>query len=552
MRLKFLKIFSLLSILFLLVTGSYSFAQLPGPDKEKPEFVPGEVLVKFKPHTYSARAQSILTAVGATAKGKASFIGVNRLGIAAQMSVQKVIEVLMRNPEVEYAEPNYLVYAIGNGAEPQLTPNDPRYPDMYNLNNTGQTGGTPDADIDAPEAWNIQTGDAGIIIGVIDSGLDWNHEDIRGTTWPGNIWINTDEIYGNGIDDDLNGYIDDIIGWDFVNNDNNPFDDNDHGTHVSGTIGALGNNGVGTTGVMWNVQIMALKFLNAGGFGSTFDAIQAIEYAIANGAKLTNNSWGGGGFSRALNDAIEASGNAGMLFVAAAGNFGRNTDDIPFYPASYKLDNIISVAATDHNDKKWSASNFGKVSVDLGAPSVSILSTLPGNSYAKFNGTSMATPHVSGVAGLIWSQFPSLTHLEVRALIRERIDLIPDLVNQTVSWGRLNAEKALSTPSIETTVTGDALIFPPDYLDFTFNITNNTAVSQDFIYFLFFVFPDGTIVPLIATEVTGFPPSEMIDVPVSIPLPGGFPSGRHLLKAVVAQIIPGFVVDSSIFELTVQ
>ncbi len=257
---------------------------------------------------------------------------------------------------------------------------------------------------------------------------------------------------------------------------------------------------------MWNVQIMALKFIDANGFGSTFDAIEAIGYAINNGAKLTNNSWGGGGFSLFLREAIEASGNAGMLFVTSAGNAGNDTDITPNYPSSYVLDNIISVAATDHNDNKASFSNDGKVSVDIGAPGVSILSTLPGNSYGKFNGTSMAAPHVSGVAGLIWSQFPGLTHLEVRALIRERVDLISALIDKTVSWGRLNAAKALSTPDIETTLTCEASILPPDNLDCNLNVTNNTGTTQDFFFILHYVYPDGTTVPLIGTNVTGFLP----------------------------------------------
>jgi subtilisin family serine protease len=542
----------LLTVLFIFISISNSYAKKDDSNKGKADFVQGEVLVKFKKNTQSDTVQSILDEAGAIIKKKARFVDVHLLSIPSNVPVQKAIEALKRNPNIEYAEPNYIVSVIGEEVSPQLVPNDPRYPEMYGLNNTGQTGGTSDSDIDAPEAWNMQTGSQGVVIGVIDSGLDFIHEDILGSTFPGNLWINSGEIPGNGIDDDVNGYIDDIIGWDFANNDNNPYDDNDHGTHVSGTIGAIGNNGIGTTGVMWNAQIMALKFLDANGFGSTFDAIEAIVYAINNGAKLTNNSWGGGGFSLFLKEAIEASGNAGMLFVTSAGNSGKNTDISPHYPSSYDLDNIISVAATDHNDNKASFSNYGKVSVDNGAPGVSILSTLPGNSYGKFNGTSMATPHVSGVAGLIWSQFPGLTHLEVRALIRERIDLIPGLINKTVSWGRLNAAKALSIPSVETTLTCESSIMPPDNLDMNLNITNNTGTAQDFVYLFYYVLQDGTLIPLIETVVADFPAVQIIDIPLSIPLPGGWPLGKHSVKAIVIQDIPGWVVDSSICDFDVQ
>jgi subtilisin family serine protease len=239
------------------------------------------------------------------------------------VSVMDAITRFKGDSRVVYIEPNYVVRAI------ETIPNDPRFDELWGMHNTGQTGGTPDADIDAPEAWDLAK-NSDVLVGVIDTGVDYNHVDLST-----NIFVNAGEIAGNNIDDDGNGFVDDVRGWDFINNDNNPIDDNGHGTHVSGTIGAIGNNGVGVVGVCWTVKIMPLKFLDAGGFGNTGDAIEAVEYATMMGAKLTSNSWGGGGFSQGLFDAIQAAGNAGALFIAAAGNASSNNDNFPFFPASY-------------------------------------------------------------------------------------------------------------------------------------------------------------------------------------------------------------------------
>lgn len=323
------------------------------------------------------------------------------------------------------------------------------------MNNSGQTGGAPDADIDAPEAWDLQVG-ASIVVAVIDTGLDYNHPDIVG-----NVWTNPGETAGNGIDDDNNGYIDDTRGWDFANNDNNPFDDNNHGTHVSGTIAATGDNAIGVVGVNWRARIMPLKFLSATGSGTTADAIEAINYSVLMGARVSNNSWGGGGFSQALSDAIAAGGAAGQVFVAAAGNANRNNDTTPSYPCSYTLANLICVEATDSNDARATFSNFGATSVDLGAPGVSILSTTPANTYSSLSGTSMATPHVSGVAALALASDPALTAAGVKALILTNTDPNAALAGITVTGGRLNAFKTAQavkriviTPSTATVAIG--------------------------------------------------------------------------------------------------
>jgi subtilisin family serine protease len=298
--------------------------------------------------------------------------------------------------------------------------------------------GKPDADIDAPEAWDIQTGNPNLVIGVIDSGVDYTHPDLMG-----NIWTNPGEIAGDGIDNDSNGYIDDVRGWDFAYNDNDPRDVQGHGTHVAGTIASKGNNTVGVTGVAWNAKIMPLRFLDDSGSGSTSNAILAINYATAKRVKLTNNSWGGGLYSQALYDAINTAGQRGALFIAAAGNSSLPNDLIPAYPASYNLSNIISVASTDHNDKYSIFSNYGRTSVDLAAPGSDIYSTTPGGTYGTLSGTSMASPHVTGAAALVWSQNPTWTAQQVKDRLLRTTDPIYDAIRKTVSNGRLNIYKAL-------------------------------------------------------------------------------------------------------------
>ena len=243
----------------------------------------------------------------------------------------------------------------------QKTSNDPSLWRLYGLNNYGQSGGTTDADLDAPEAWEITTGSRDVVIGVIDSGVDINHPDLAA-----NIWVNPGETPNNGIDDDGNGFIDDVNGWDFYDNDNTPNDGNGHGTHVAGTIGAVGNNNSGIAGVNWEVSLLPLRFLGDDGSGWTSDAVAAVNYAtmlkrdFGINVVATNNSWGGGGYSRTLDRAIESANDQGIMFVAAAGNQGSNNDTNPSYPTNYDAPNVISVAALNRNDnlagffKLWS------------------------------------------------------------------------------------------------------------------------------------------------------------------------------------------------------
>ncbi len=315
----------------------------------------------------------------------------------------------------------------------EALPNDPGMNQLYGMTK-----------INASAAWNLTTGSRSVVVGVVDTGIDYNHPDLAA-----NVWTNPGEIAGNGIDDDHNGFVDDVHGYDFVNNDSNPMDDNGHGTHVSGTIAAVGNNSLGVVGVNWNTSVMALKFLSASGSGYVSDAVRAINYATMMksrynvNVRVLNNSWGGGGYSSALDAAISASNSAGILFVAAAGNSGTNNDATPQYPANYSAGNVISVAATDQNDSLASFSCYGASTVDLAAPGVGIYSTVPNNRYAVYSGTSMATPQVSGVAALAWAYKPTATVAEIRNALLQGVDKISSLSGKVASGGRLNAYKTL-------------------------------------------------------------------------------------------------------------
>ncbi|MDY6994811.1 MAG: S8 family serine peptidase, partial [Pseudomonadota bacterium] len=367
--------------------------------------------------------------------------------------IDYVYSDLRHNQYIEYIEPDYIIrlenttidnpnVLMSEHLETISTlPNDPEFKKLWHEHNSGQSGGTPDADIDAPEAWNTQTDCSEITIAVIDTGVDYNHPDLKN-----NMWRNRGEIPNDGIDNDGNFYDDDIYGWDFAYNSANPMDNHSHGTHVAGAIAAQGDNNIGISGVCWSAKIMALKFLNDAGFGNTSDAIKAIEYAANNGAQISNNSWGGGGYVQALYETIAAAGTRnGQLFIAAAGNsYGNNNDKFPFYPASYELDNIISVAATDHNDVLAQFSNYGLTSVDLAAPGVQIYSTLPNNSYGFKSGTSMATPQVSGAAALLWASLDNPNAQTVKQGLLEAVDAIDwSLGDKVLTGGRLNAYNAL-------------------------------------------------------------------------------------------------------------
>nr|HID59256.1 hypothetical protein [Desulfobacterales bacterium] len=423
-----------------------------------PEYVSGELLVKFHPHVSASTVETIHSWINARVINRYHIVeNLQLVRLPRGISVEDAVGFYNQFVDVEYAEPNYIIRAF-------RVPNDPHFDRLWGLDNSGQTGGEADADIDAPEAWDTQTGSTTVVIAVLDTGVDWDHEDLSD-----NIWENTDEFPDNGIDDDGNGKVDDVRGWDFVNNDNDPDDDNGdtyHGTHVSGTIAAEGNNGIGITGVNWSASIMPLKILNAIGEGSTSDEIDAIQYAIDNGARIINASYGGDSYSKSEYDAINSARDNGILFVAAAGNNGTDNDSSPFYPASYDLDNIVSVAATDADDKLADFSNYGARSVDVAAPGVDIYSTKPGNTYQYLDGTSMATPHVSGLAGLIWADDSGQTYSEVKERILNGVDTKRNLDGRVLSGGRINANNSiLNSPA------------PPSDLDTAVVLTSQIDLS---------------------------------------------------------------------------
>jgi subtilisin family serine protease len=343
-------------------------ADRPQQDPLVPAFVPGELLVKFRPEVRREASAEYKDWFNITTKRTFSINGYQHVKLPEGVDVDEALELYIADPDVEHAEPNYIVYAD------IAPPGDTHFNRLWALNNTGQnvngTNGTGDADIDALEAWDVTTGTSDVVVAVIDSGVDVNHPDLAA-----NIWTNPGEIGGNGIDDDGNGKIDDVNGWDFYIGDNDPRDAHGHGTHVAGTIAAVGNNAAGITGISWSAKIMALRFLDAWGSGSAVNAIAAIEYANDMGADVINNSWGGGGYQQALEDAIDASD---AVVVCAAGNSGWNNDSFPHYPSGYSSANIIAVAASNQDDTRASFSNYGAFSVDVAAPGTNIYSAAPG------------------------------------------------------------------------------------------------------------------------------------------------------------------------------
>jgi subtilisin family serine protease len=413
------------------------------------EAVSREVLVKYRDRT-AAGARALLEArAGADESAPLSAGGV-RLVRSRTNDTATLIAALKDAPEVEYVEPNYMVYAT-------VVPNDPLFSNLWGLLNTGQDvgggPGTPSLDIHATAAWNLSTGSASNVVGVIDTGVDYNHPDLAANIWSapttfsvtiGGLTI----VCGAG-----------THGFNAITGSCNPMDDNNHGTHVSGTIGAVGNNGIGVAGVNWTARIMGLKFLGVGGSGSTSGAIDAMEFAMqaraafssTNGAnvRVLSNSWGGGSFSQALLDEINQANTNNMLFVAAAGNASSDNDAQPAYPASYNAPNVMAVAATTNTDALAYFSNYGASSVHLAAPGVNILSTTRNNTYQYFSGTSMATPHVAGAAALLLSRC-SLTTASLKSALLGNVDTVPGLSTKTITGGRLNTSFPGCPPELGT------------------------------------------------------------------------------------------------------
>jgi len=415
------------------------------------KFVPGEFIVKLTKDTTISNPSLMMlnekykvSSIEKAFKNSENTIlnNIYILKIPEDSDILAVVNDYSSKTFIEYAEPNYIFFLTN-------IPNDEKFSLQWALYNTGETGGTPDADIDAPEAWDIETGDPDIVIAIIDTGIDYTHPDLSS-----NIWKNEDEISNNSIDDDNNGFIDDVIGWDFIGEsplfpepDNDPLDMFGHGTHCAGLASAVTNNGIGTAGVCWNCKIMSIKI--AGGFFGLINLISAvngISYAIYNGADVISMSWGGDVESELLHNAIDNAYSNGIVLVSAAGN---DNSYRKLYPAAY--DNVIGVAATNKNDKKAWFSNYGDW-VDVAAPGEQILSTLPtyhvtlndlfySMNYDYLDGTSMACPIVAGLAALLLSYDPSLDHDEVRSIIYNSTDWIE--TNKYIGNGRINVYKAL-------------------------------------------------------------------------------------------------------------
>ena len=462
----------------------------------KGNYKEGELLVKFKSDIVTASSQKVHQAVGSSVVKKYEIVpNLELVTLPKGLSVQEAIQQYMSDPNVEYAEPNYIIRA-------SALPNDQYFRNQWALNNDGTyAGGTSGADIKAPSAWDITTGSSSVVIAVLDTGIDYNHQDLVG-----NIWTNTLDPISNPLqpfDDDQNSFPDDYIGWDFTTceqfdeskkdvelieqeclktklADNNPMDGNGHGTHVAGIIGAVGNNGIGISGVMWKVKLMPIKVLNDDGVGQNSDLIEAINYLVSmkqRGAniRVINASLGGNQYSKAVEDSLWSAYAEGILFIAAAGNggddaIGDNNDLAPFYPASYKPFNIISVAATDQDDRRVPFSNYGPNTVHVAAPGVYTFSTVPsgliqgGYGYLEFfAGTSMAAPHVAGLAGLLFSYYDgthntSLNNLQIHEIILRSVDMKPTLDGWIKTGGRINARSALSYLLTPTNLTAKSLL----------------------------------------------------------------------------------------------
>ena len=420
-----------------------------------PEAVAGEFVVKMRVNGLGTLSQSVKTLAQFGLQMKQVInAGENLVLVQSRnadlMSIGSSSSVRMMNQvrnlgSVEFIEPNFIYRAFDL---PQSMPNDPDFARLWGMKNDGQAdksgrAGVVGADIQAPEAWAIATGSKDIVVAVIDTGVDYNHPDLAANRWSSPTDPN-------------------VHGFNAINGKLDPMDDNSHGTHCSGTIAGSGDNGVGVVGVSWNASIMGVKFLSGAGSGTLADAVKAIDWATNNGAQIMSNSWGGGGYSQALFDAIKRAQDKGILFIAAAGNDAGNNDTRASYPASYELDNVISVAASNNVDNLAYFSNYGANKVHLAAPGENIYSTIPtamakaGVAYDTYSGTSMATPHVSGAVALLLAKEPSLTYAEVKARLLDSTDKSRTFRGKLQSMGRLNIYNLLAN------ISGPGPVIPPE------------------------------------------------------------------------------------------
>ncbi len=394
--------------------------------------------------------------------------GVQVVEIAPGQTLESTLQACRAHPLIQSAEPDYLLHTC-------LAPDDPSYRDgtQWHLNNTGQFGGRAGADIDAPEAWEFLHDATDVLVAVVDSGIRYTHEDLAD-----NLWTNFGEIPGNRIDDDRNGYVDDVHGINAVNGSGNPMDDVGHGTHVAGIIGAVGNNGLGGSGVAWKVKLMGCKFITTSGEGATSDAIECLDYARAMGAKVINCSWGNTAASSSLRTAFQRLRDSGILVAIAAGNESRNNDTLPQYPANYDFDNLVTVVATTAADGFADFSNYGLTSTHLGAPGVGIRSTwaTSDQSYSTQSGTSMSAPVVAGMLALLRVRYPAETPSQIIERLTASTDTLPGLQSRCRSGGRANLRRALSESLFANFTASTWQGSPPLAVQFT-NTTRGTVSS---------------------------------------------------------------------------
>ncbi len=403
--------------------------------------IPRQLILKFKPNL-RVSVKDVIEPFAGQILSRFTSSGAYLVNFAERFAEQKALANLAKSLSklsfVEYAVPNSIVSI-------SQIPTDPFFNKQYGLNNLGSNGKLG-ADVAALKAWDIERGSRDVLVAIIDTGIDYEHKDLSN-----NYWLNPQESgldaqgrdkRSNGIDDDGNGFIDDYRGWDFVNNDNDPMDDHSHGTHCAGIVGAEGNNGLGVCGANWQVSMVGIKFLDARGSGSLDKAIAAIDYATSIGADIMSASWGGNDASPPLKEAIARAAAKNILFVAAAGNSSSSNDIVPYFPCSFDLPNIISVAASNSYDNLSGFSNYG-LSVHLAAPGSNIFSTVRGNLYKELSGTSMATPLVAGAAALVKAHFPKLSAVQIKDRLLDTVDVVPALEGKVKSQGRLNLYNAL-------------------------------------------------------------------------------------------------------------
>jgi subtilisin family serine protease len=454
---------------FCFVLALIAFSQIVSAQNGGKLYVEDELLVKFKDGTASVAARSVNAEIGASILEEFPDLGWQRVKLPADLSVNRAITDYKKFADIEAAQPNFYYHLT-------LAPNDTRYAELYGM-----------AKISAPAAWDLTTGSQTTVVAIIDTGINYNHQDLVA-----NMWTNAGETNNNGVDDDGNGFVDDYYGYDFFYNDSDPFDQNGHGTHTAGTVGAVGNNSTGVVGVNWNVKLMAIKIYSPNGSDTTsamlINAYNYVRLMKNRGVniRVTNNSYGGCGeacgYDQATKNALDAMGNAGILNVFAAGNSGQNIETTPFYPASYTSPSILAVASSTSTDARSGFSNFGAASVDVAAPGTGILSTYNSSntSYATLSGTSMASPHGAGAAALLSSYNPNLSVASLKATLMNTVDALAQWNGVVKTGGRLNVDRALRNQTVCNFALSQTSVFIPGTGGGNFTVNVSAPTNCDY------------------------------------------------------------------------